>query len=115
MAFERKNYEIQVTSTGTTVDLVPTIGATAGTKLVISRVRATVTSDDQAKIYIFKIPNGGTESLATAITYGIKVRKGNPYDEGTIILEEGEGLAVGIRGTGSPAVTFTAYAELETP
>ena len=117
MAFERKNYRKVVdfgVDANNTVNLVDPIAADS--RLVVARIRVVCVTPDRAKFYIFTIPSGGNESDETAIAYGLPIRKGIAYDEPQIVLNGGEGLAVGIQniGGGSPKVIFTAFGELET-
>jgi len=118
MPFARADYQVEVdwaVDTNNTVDLVPVIGA--GEDLTLARIRAVLTTDDPAYIYIFRIPDGGTESDATAIVWGVPLYPGMPWDETHLVVSENEGIAVGIVniGGGSPKVVFSGYGNLGTP
>lgn len=111
--FARVSYQIAVTAPGTTVDLVPRIGAAS--RLVLSRVRIVNTSRKVTRAYLFRIPSASSESLSTALLYGTPLYYGRPLDELGIVLGSNEGLAVAAADIGGGLnVVFTAYGELET-
>lgn len=111
--FNRVNFQVAVGVVSTTIDLVPRILATQ--RLVLSRIRVVNTKELGTRAYIFRIPPTGTaESEATAMLYGTPVRYGVPFDEHNIVLNAGEGIAVGALCSGIPGLVFTAFGELET-
>lgn len=112
-SFNRVSYQIAVNVISTTVDLVPRILTTQ--RLVLSRVRIVNTKPLGTRGYILRIPPvGQAESDATAILYGTPIKYGKPFDEHNIVLNAGEGLAVGAICVGTPLLVFTAFGELET-
>ena len=120
MPFARQDYQVEVdwsTDANNTVDLVAVLPAPAGNGLVLSRIRATLTTNDAAFIYIFRMPSANTETQATAILYAIPLYPGQAWDEDNIVVSAGEGIAVGIVNIngGSPKVVFSGYGNLETP
>lgn len=119
MPFSRISYQ-QVASfavdNGDTVDLIAAIGADE--RFVLGKLTVTVTSDDMGYLYIFKIPDGGAESVATAIVYGFPLWPQQLYEMEKIVLNAGEGLAVGVlpapMSGGQPVFVFNAHGDLQT-
>lgn len=110
--FTRVAYQVAVTVSGTTLDLIPRI--TASQRLVLSRVRITNTKPLGTRGYILRIPPSSAESENTALLYGVPIRYGRTVDENNIVLNASEGLAVAALCVGAPLLVFTAFGELET-
>lgn len=112
--FSRKRYSLSLSTYGASQDLVSRINASTE-RLVLSRVRVVNISEVAVNFFIYIIPPTPVdESDATALVHNLQIYPKQLYDEPSIVLNLGEGLAVAINGTTPGAVVnFHAFGELE--